>query len=31
MIPQVPDYHLDFQLRSSRHAHLVFSASRRCT
>src|SRR5262249_28318712 len=24
--PQVPDYHLDFQLRSSRHPQLVFSA-----
>ena len=26
LFPQVPDYHLDFQLRSSRHPHLVFSA-----
>ena len=26
LFPQVPDHHLDFQLRSSRHPHLVFSA-----
>jgi predicted transposase/invertase (TIGR01784 family) len=26
LFPQVPDYHLDFQLRSSRHPELVFSA-----
>src|SRR5580700_6070944 len=26
LFPQVPDHHLDFQLRSSRHPELVFSA-----
>lgn len=25
LFPQVPDYHLDFQLRSSRHPQLIFS------
>jgi predicted transposase/invertase (TIGR01784 family) len=25
LFPQVPDYHLDFQLRSSRHPELIFS------
>jgi predicted transposase/invertase (TIGR01784 family) len=26
LFPQVPDYHLDFQVRSSRHPELIFSA-----
>jgi predicted transposase/invertase (TIGR01784 family) len=26
LFPQVPDYHLDFQLRSARHPQLIFSA-----